>query len=134
MFLKSNFPISSIRFYHCCGHAEDIIEDMIDCGWAAWTSVQLSNDVCHLIETYGDRIAICGGYDSNGIPSRSDASDEVVIAEAKRCLDTYGKYHRGYCFFGFRMANSLDPVETAKLIVPIVKTAVEYGMELMLIK
>ena len=121
-----------IPIYHCCGHAEGIIEDMIDCGWAAWTSVQLSNDICHLIETYGDKIGICGGYDSNGIPARGDAPDDVVAAEVKRCLDTYGKYHKGYCFFGFRVANSLDPAQTAAAMAPVVQTAMEYGMQLLM--
>lgn len=121
-----------IPIYHCCGHAECIIEDMIDCGFAAWTSVQTSNDICHLIETYGDRIGISGGYDSNGLPARSDASDDVVKAEVKRCLDTYGKYHKGYCFFGFRIVNSLDPMDKVAAMTPLIQTAVEYGMQLMM--
>ena len=118
--------------YHCCGHAEAIIEDMIDCGWAVWTSVQTSNDVCHLIETYGDKIGISGGYDSNGLPARLDAPLDVITSEVKRCLDTYGKYHKGYCFFGFRIRNTLDPVEIGAAIMPLVQTAMEYGMQLMM--
>ena len=120
-----------IPIFHCCGHAEDIVEDMIDCGWAAWTSVQISNDICHLIETYGDRIGFVGGYDTNGLPAREDATDEVVITEVRRCLDTYGKYHRGYCFFGFRYVNSLDPAVLGAAIGVIAKEAVEYGFKLL---
>ena len=120
-----------IPIYHCCGHAEAIVEDMIDCGWAAWSSVQPSNDICHLIETYGDRIGFVGGYDSNGLPAREDASSEVVVKEVKRCLDTYGKYHKGYCFFGFRYVNSLDPELLGKAMGEIAQTAVEYGFELL---
>jgi len=104
---------------------------MIDCGWAAWTSVQISNDICHLIETYGDRIGFVGGYDTNGLPAREDATDEVVITEVRRCLDTYGKYHRGYCFFGFRYVNSLDPAVLGAAMGVIAKEAVEYGFKLL---
>ena len=121
-----------IPIYHCCGHAEDIVEDMIDCGWAAWTSVQISNDICKLIETYGDKIGFIGGYDTNGLPAREDAPAEVVAAEVRRCLDTYGKYHKGYCFFGFRYVNSLDPAALGAAIGPIVQTAVEYGFQLLM--
>ena len=120
-----------IPLYHCCGHAEDIVEDMIDCGWAAWTSVQISNDICKLIETYGDRFGFIGGYDTNGAPAQISASDEVIANEVKRCLDSYGKYHKGYCFFGFRYANSLDPQEQAEAISPIVENLMKYSFELL---
>ena len=117
--------------YHCCGHAEDIVEDMIDCGWAAWSSVQISNDICGLIEKYGDKIGFVGGYDTTGRPAMVDATPEEVRAEVKRCLDTYGKYHKGYCFFGFRYVNSLDPAVLGAAMGVIAQTAVEYGFELL---
>ena len=120
-----------IPIYHCCGHAEDIVEDMIDCGWAAWTSVQISNDIEGLIEKYGDRFGFVGGYDTNGPAAAVDAQHDVIEKEVKRCLDTYGKYHRGYCFFGFRYVNSLDPAALGAAVGEIVQIAVEYGFELL---
>lgn len=120
-----------IPIYHCCGHAEEIIEDMIDCGWAAWSSVQISNDIEALIEKYGDRIGIVGGFDSNGPVARESATPEMVETEVKRCLDTYGKFHRGYCFFGFRYVNSLDPEVIAAAMRPIGEKATEYAFELL---
>ena len=120
-----------IPIYHCCGYAEAIVEDMIDCGWAAWSSVQISNDIEGLIEKYGDRIGFVGGFDSNGPVARPDATPEEVRAEVKRCLDTYGKYHKGYCFFGFRYVNSLDPAVLGAAMGAIAQTAVEYGFELL---
>lgn len=120
-----------IPIYHCCGHAEAIVEDMIDCGWAAWSSVQISNDVEGLIRKYGDRFGFVGGFDSNGPVAREDATPEAVDAEVERCLDTYGKYHRGYCFFGFRYVNSLDPAVIASVMMPIGKKATEYAFQLL---
>ena len=117
--------------YHCCGYAQDIIEDMIDCGWVAWTSVQVSNDIEALIEKYGDRIGIVGGYDTNGPAASVDATHDIIEREVKRCLDTYGKYHKGYCFFGFRYVNSLDPAVLGAAMGEIVQIAVEYGFELL---
>lgn len=118
--------------YHCCGHAEMIVEDMIDCGWVAWSSVQPSNDIENLIRTYKDRFGFVGGYDTTGPASRVDADPETVTAEVKRCLETYGKYHQGYCFFGFRYVNSLDPAELGAAMGAIAQTAVEYGFELLM--
>ena len=117
--------------YHCCGYAQDIIEDMIDCGWVAWTSVQPTNDIEGLIEKYGDRIGIAGGYNTNGLPGRSDVTPDVIAAEVKRCFDTYGKYHKGYCFFGFLIVNSMDPAVIGAAMAPMVETAVSYGFELL---
>lgn len=117
--------------YHCCGHAEMIVEDMIDCGWTAWTSVQPVNDICGLIEKYGDRLGFIGGFDSQGPAAREDAAPELVDEEIRRCLDTYGKYHKAYCFFGFRTINSVDPEVSNRVMGAIVETAVSYGFQLL---
>lgn len=66
------------------------MEDFIDCGWAAWTSVQPTNDIEKLIETYGDQIGFVGGYDTTGPASRANATDEAIAAEVGRCIETYG--------------------------------------------
>ncbi len=120
-----------IPIYHCCGHAEDLVEDFIDCGWVAWSSVQVSNDIEKLIQTYGDRFGFVGGFDSNGPVAREGARPEDIDAEIERCLDTYGKYHQGYCFFGFRYPNSTDPQVVASYMMPIFKKATEYAFQLM---
>lgn len=120
-----------LPIYHCCGYAQDIVEDMIDCGWVAWTSVQISNDIESLIEKYGDRIGFVGGYDTNGLAASVNATHDIIEKEVKRCLDTYGKYHKGYCFFGFRYVNSLDPAVLGAAMGEIVQIAVEYGFELL---
>ena len=117
--------------YHCCGHAERIVEDMIDCGWVAWTSVQISNDIEGLIEKYGDRFGFIGGYDSNGAPASINATHDEIVTEVKRCMDTYGKYHKGYCFFGFRYVDSLDPAVQGAAMGEIVEAAMEYSFALL---
>jgi hypothetical protein len=93
--------------------------------------VQISNDIEGLIEKYGDHFGFVGGFDSNGPVARESATPEEVDAEVKRCLDTYGKWHRGYCFFGFRYPNSIDPAVIAAFMAPIVQKATEYAFELM---
>mgnify|MGYP004493232549 CR=1 FL=1 len=85
-----------------------------------------------LIEQYGDRFGFVGGFDSNGPVAREGATIEEVESEVARCLDTYGKYHRGYCFFGFRYPDSLDPKVVAAYMAPIAQKATEYSFELMM--
>ena len=116
---------------HCCGKAEAIVEDMIDCGFVAWNNVQPSNDICRIIEQYGERIGLIGGYDSNGKPARVDVTQEEVDTEIHRCLDTYGKYGYGYAFFGFRYVNSLDFELFMRNMGAIIEESMKYSFELM---
>lgn len=115
--------------YHCCGKAESLIEDMIDCGWAAWTSVQPTNDIAGLIEKYGDQIGFVGGYDSNGPCSRMDAPQEMIDAEVRRCLEEYGKYHKAYCFFGFKYSGTLNPENTMREMGKIIGSFMQQSFE-----
>ena len=114
--------------FHCCGRAEDIIEDMIDCGYVAWTSVQPTNDIASLLKNYGDKISILGGYDTNGPPGMYDQPEELARAEVRRCIDEYGQY-KGYVFFGVRVANSLDPAEIGKAVFPVVDESIRYALQ-----
>jgi hypothetical protein len=101
--------LGMIPVQHTCGKAESIIEDLIEIGAAGWTSVQPSNDIAGLLKKHGDKIALFGGYDTNGIPARSDASDEIVKAEVNRCFAEYAPYKNGYALFAFKLSNTLDP-------------------------
>ena len=87
---------------HNCGKCDEIIPDFIDEGFTCWCSAQPSNDIEAILKTYGDRIAVHGGYDSNGIAGRAEASDEEIDQEVKRCLETYAP-HGSYIFCGIRM-------------------------------
>jgi uroporphyrinogen-III decarboxylase len=92
--------LGMIPVQHTCGHAEICVEDYIEIGVAAWSSVQPSNNIAGLLDKYGDRICFEGGFDSIGKPGRSDASVEEVIAEVERCFRDYGG-RKGYIFWGF---------------------------------
>jgi hypothetical protein len=106
---------------HTCGKAESIIEDMIETGAAAWTSVQPANDIAELLKKHGDKIAFIGGYDSNGVPGQAEASDEIVKVEIDRCFTEYGPYKKGFVLFAFRLVNTLDPGNAAYGLKPIIE-------------
>ena len=94
---------------HVCGKCESIIPDLIEEGSHAWQSAQPVNDLESIIQNYGDKIAVIGGYDTNGTPSLPTVSDEEIIAEVRRCIDTYGRFGKGYGFFGFLLGSFSDP-------------------------
>ena len=110
---------------HTCGKADALIEDFIETGAAAWTSVQPTNDIAAILQKYGSQICISGGFDSNGRPARPETTDEEVRAEVRRCMDEYGKY-RGYMFFGFRLTKSLDPQVNLAALMPMLQEAESY--------
>lgn len=92
-----------IPIVHTCGHAEVLIEDFMNEGFEAWCSVQPCNDIAGLLDKYGDRFTIVGGYDTNGEPGMTGDPD-VILADVERCWEMYGD-KKGYIFSG----NILNP-------------------------
>ena len=99
---------------HICGYCTEIIEDTIEEGSAAWQAAQPMNDIAALIEKYGDRFAIIGGFDSNGGPGLPDSTPEEITADIDRCWEEYGKFGKAYGFFGFFLGAMDDPVTMGK--------------------
>ena len=64
-------------------------------------------------------------YNTNGAPGRTDATEEQIREEVRRCMNEYGKY-RGFIFFGFLLANSLDPKEKLTSFLPMIQEAESY--------
>ncbi len=110
---------------HCCGKAEELVENFIDEGYDAWTSAQPMNDLAGVLEKYHDKLTVIGGYDSNGAPSREDATEEDRIAEVHRTIDDYsrwGSFILGNMIF---MANTQE-ARMAK-IQPCAEEVFRYG-------
>lgn len=114
-----------IPVQHTCGKAESVVDDMIEIGVSAWTSVQPTNDISSILEKHTDDFCLIGGYDTTGEPSRSGASQETVEAEVDRCFQTYGT-HSNYVFFGFLLEDSLDAEQRQRRLAPLVKAALKY--------
>ncbi len=107
---------------HTCGKADSTVKDMIETGAVAWSAVQPTNDIKGMLEQYGHEFTIIGGYDTNGKPGRSDATEEEVREEVRRCFREYGDLP-GYIFFGFFIVNSLDPHAMYRAMAPLVDEA-----------
>ena len=104
---------------HCCGLCESIVPDFIEEGAVAWTSAQPINDIAAIQKTYGDKISVIGGYDTNGKAGTQFATDDIIDAEVKRCVETYGPLG-SYAFLGYRLMDSTDdPMAFFKGLEPI---------------
>ena len=116
-----------IPVMHTCGKCEEIVPDFIDEGAQAWSAAQPSNDIAKILEKYGKEITVIGGYDTNGIPGLPLASEEIIDAEVKRCMETYAPYG-SYIFQGFRIVPGTvkDFIEATR---PIRVAAEKYGKD-----
>ena len=64
---------------HDCGRSESFVPDWLELGIVSWTPVQATNDVAYIKKTYGDRLAIVGGWDNLKYDSCDDM-DELRAA------------------------------------------------------
>ncbi len=99
---------------HCCGKCQELVPDFIDEGSAAWQSAQPDNDIAGIIQKYGDRIGVTGGYDSQGRAGAPDVTIDEIKAEIDRCMKEYGRFGRGYCFMGLLLNESEDEAGAEK--------------------
>jgi uroporphyrinogen-III decarboxylase len=94
-----------IPVQHICGYAATCIEDYIETGADCWNFCQPTNNVAEILDKYGDRFCIEGGWDTNGKPSQPGASVEEVKAEVERCFREYGG-KKGFIFFPYILAST----------------------------
>lgn len=76
---------------HTCGRCEDLLEDYVEIGAAAWQPAQCMNDLEGIQKKFKGRLVIEGGWDSSGPCSYMNASEEDLCREIRRNIDTYGK-------------------------------------------
>lgn len=76
---------------HCCGKAQDIVQDFVDIGTRMWHSSQPENDLVEMERKYRGVMCFEGGWDSLGKPGTITATEEDIRQEVRRCIDTYGR-------------------------------------------
>lgn len=72
---------------HSCGKIEAVFGDMAAMGADMWNPCQPCNDLARLKREYGDRMAFCGGIDSQFVLSRPDVTPDEVRAEVRKRID-----------------------------------------------
>lgn len=51
---------------HDCGKCQQFIDDWLEMGVCSWNPAQVTNDLGAIKKKYGNRLAICGGWDNQG--------------------------------------------------------------------
>lgn len=72
---------------HSCGRIESIFPDMVEMGADMWNPCQPCNDLAAMKNSYGGRIAFCGGIDSQFVLARPGATCDEVRREVRRRID-----------------------------------------------
>jgi hypothetical protein len=72
---------------HSCGRVESVFEDIVDMGVDLFNPCQPCNDLARLKRQFGDRIAFCGGIDSQFVLARQGVTLQEVRAEVRRRID-----------------------------------------------
>jgi hypothetical protein len=113
--------IGMIPIQHTCGYAELCIEDYIETGAAGWSAVQPTNNIAGILDKYGSKFCIEGGFNSNGKPGRLDVTIDELVAEVERCFREYGS-KQGCLYFGSPLASvkATDAAEKNKVILDTV--------------
>ena len=95
--------------HHNCGHFAPFVKYIVDMGFNAWNPAQPSfNDLPSIKAEYGRKLAICGGFESNGKVSWPETTEEEVRAYVREVMDTLAP-GGGYAFSGNVLGNFQDP-------------------------
>ncbi len=120
------YQMGALPVRHCCGKAESLIEDFIAEGAVAWSSVEPRNDIEGLLKKYGGRITLIGGYNTQGRCASLTASDDEILNELHRVIDTYGSY--GSFITGNHIVSGDTPEESRRRRALLAEEALSYGM------
>ncbi|MDR2957722.1 MAG: hypothetical protein LBU61_06045 [Coriobacteriales bacterium] len=104
LFRDAGIPIAM----HCCGRAEDLIEDWIEMGVSIWQPAQVMNDLVGIKQKYGRKFALEGCFDSSGPANYPHAPEEVVRQAVRDCIDTHAT-DGGFVFWGSSYGDPDDP-------------------------
>ncbi|MCF0141934.1 MAG: veratrol--corrinoid protein metyltransferase, partial [Parasporobacterium sp.] len=75
--------------FHDCGKCEDQIEDWFDFGVKIWNPAQIMNDLVGIKKKYGNKLILCGCWDSQGPAGWTDAQEDFVREQVRECIDTF---------------------------------------------
>jgi len=84
---------------HNCGRCEDFIEDWFECGVTAWNPAQVMNDLDGIKRKYGNKLGLCGCWDTSGPVGWPDATEEMVRQAVRDTIDRFAP-GGGFCFWG----------------------------------
>ncbi len=107
----SNLVLDSGAYLHKhdCGKCEKFIPYWVnEMGVSAWNPAQPSNDLAGIKKTYGNKLIICGGWDSQGRNSSTRVSDQELKDALAEYVDTLAP-GGGFIFMAYVGGTPGDP-------------------------
>lgn len=86
-FIQRVRELDMLACQHSCGKCADIVGEFIDNGANIWNNAQSVNNVPELKKKYAGQICFMGGMDYQGPATWLDATEEMLRAEIRRCMD-----------------------------------------------
>ena len=104
-----------VRFVaHCCGQVMDFVPYFVDELGVDGVELQDLNDLPAIVNKYGDRLLV-EVKPNMALMYDDEASDEALIAEARKVVDTYGAHTNpgagGVCHVGYGLERNFRLVE-----------------------
>lgn len=98
---------------HDCGKSEQFIDDWLEIGVRAWNPVQISNDCVGIKKKYGDRLALCGCWDTQGYLGSPEVNEKDLKEALAEYTDTFAP--GGNFTFSAMVGGAMeDPIAEAK--------------------
>ena len=97
--VKIGTDIGCFADVHNCGRCEDFIEDWLDMGISAWNPAQVTNDLVGIKKKYGNRLVLCGCWDSQGRLNDPGVTEDEVKQAVYDTIDKFAP-GGGYMFSG----------------------------------
>ena len=105
-FVEAGIPCE----HHNCGAFEAFVPHMVNMGFSAWNPAQPKyNDLTGIKAKYGRKLGICGGYESNGMVSWPETTEEQIRAYSREVLDKLAP-GGGYAFGGSILGAPDNPI------------------------
>ena len=73
--------------HHNCGRCELFLDDIVDMGINAWNPAQTSNDLISIKKKFGNKLLICGGFETRMLQTQIDISEEEIRSTVKKAMD-----------------------------------------------
>lgn len=74
--------------HHSCGYIEPILGDLVELGVDAIDPVQPCNDLDTLKARYGDKITLCGGFNTGGLLDLPETTQEQIREEYRHVVNS----------------------------------------------
>ena len=98
---------------HDCGKCEQYIEDWLEMGIRSWNPAQISNDLKGIKKKYGNRLVLCGCWDSQGELGSKFVDEKVLKDAMAEYVDTFAP-GGGFAFNAMVGGPATDELAQAK--------------------